>query len=412
MFLARAEATARVGIYASLRRTSVGWVWRGPATAMNHKAWIGNVGRFARAAVLLGVALQAGAQEGFIFPVGPPMPPDNHASTVVELQGGDVLAAWFGGAREGASDVVIWSARLHDGRWSTPSALVDEHGVACWNPVLFHTKDGRLWLYYKFGRSPSTWMGARRWSRDEGRTWSVTERLPEGVLGPIRAKPLVLPDGTVVSGSSVEKDVHWTVWVERSVDGGETFTKFGPIALAEALDVPDAGAIAAGKETGPPVSDAEEGVKTRLYPPGPVTVGVIQPTIVALSGTHLRLYARSKTKAARIAVADSLDAGETWTQARLMALPNPSAGIDAVRLRDGRIVMVFNDSYNKRTPLSLGVSEDGEHFRVFKTLEDGAGQFSYPAMVQAKNGDLLITYSWRRQTIKFVRVPVAAVPAR
>jgi predicted neuraminidase len=367
--------------------------------------------------VFLLSAMMAGsllAQDGFIFAPGPPAPPDNHASTVVELKGGDVLAAWFGGAREGASDVVIWSARLHGGRWSAPAELVNEHGVACWNPVLFHTQDKKLWLYYKFGKSPSTWEGARRWSSDEGRTWSPEERLPVGVLGPIRAKPLVLGDGVVVSGSSVEKDGHWTVWVERSADGGQTFTRFGPIALAEALDIPDAGAIAAGKEIGPAVSDADEGVKTRLYPPGPGTVGIIQPTIVSLGGEHLRLYARSKTKAARIAVADSMDEGKTWTQARLMELPNPSAGIEAVRLRSKakRIVLIFNNSYNKRTPLSLAISNDGEHFRVFKVLEDGAGQYSYPAMVEAANGDLLITYSWRRQTIKFVRVPAAAIPKR
>ncbi|WP_263382232.1 sialidase family protein [Granulicella arctica] len=368
-------------------------------------------------AVLLGFVLAIAvvglqAQDGFIFKPGPPAPPDNHASTVVELRNNDVLAAWFGGTKEGASDVVIWSARLHGGAWTAPAELVNEHGVACWNPVLFHTRDGRLWLYYKFGKSPSTWQGARRWSSDEGRTWSARERLPEGILGPIRAKPLVLDDGTVVSGSSVEKDGHWTVWVERSVDGGRTFTKFGPIALPETLDIPDAGALAAAKETGPAVSDADEGVKTRLYPPGPTTVGIIQPTIVSLGGEHLRLYARSKTKAARIAVADSIDNGVTWTQASFIALPNPSAGIDAVRLRNGRVILVFNNSYNKRTPLSLGVSRDGRSFHVFKTLEDGEGQYSYPAMIEAKNGDLLITYSWRRQTIKFVRVPKAEILSR
>jgi predicted neuraminidase len=73
-------------------------------------------------------------------------------------------------------------------------------------------------------------------------------------------------------------------------------------------------------------------------------------------------------------------------------------------------VLIFNNSYNRRTPLNLAVSADGEHFQVFKTLEDGPGQYSYPAIVQAANGDLLMTYSWRRQTIKFVRVPLRDLP--
>jgi predicted neuraminidase len=323
-----------------------------------------------------------------------------------------VMSAWFGGTREGAPDVAIWGSRLSRGGWSAPVELARADKVACWNPVLFHTKDGRLWLYYKFGTHPSTWAGARKWSDDEGRTWSAEERLPVGILGPIRAKPLVMADGTVVSGSSVEGDGKWRAWVERSVDGGRTFTKFGPITVPEELDVPDAGAIAASAEVAKPVSDKDEGVTTKVYPLSKTTVGIIQPTVISLGGEHLRFYARSRSRAARIAVADSMDAGKTWTQARFIDLPNPNSGIDAVRLKDGRIVLVFNNSYNTRTPLNLAVSTDGEHFRIFKTLEDGPGQYSYPAMVQAANGDLLMTYSWRRQTIKFVRLPLSEVPAK
>ena len=101
---------------------------------------------------------------------------------------------------------------------------------------------------------------------------------------------------------------------------------------------------------------------------------------------------------------------ETWTQAHFIAVPNPNSGIDAVRLRDGRIVLVFNDSFDKRTPLDLAVSNDGDHFSIFKALEDGPGEYSYPAIIQASNGDLLVTYTWRRQTIKFVRVPLESLP--
>jgi len=87
--------------------------------------------------------------------------------------------------------------------WRAPVELARADNVACWNPVLFHTNDGRLWLYYKYGVKPSTWKGARKWSGDEGRTWSAEERLPEGILGPIKDKPLVMKNGVIVSGSSV-----------------------------------------------------------------------------------------------------------------------------------------------------------------------------------------------------------------
>jgi predicted neuraminidase len=114
------------------------------------------------------------------------------------------------------------------------------------------------------------------------------------------------------------------------------------------------------------IHDARAGVDTKITPPDAKTVGVIQPTVVLLGAHHLRFYARSRTRAARIAIADSLDDGKTWTQARYIDLPNPNSGIDAVRLKDGRVVLIFNNSYNKRSPLNLAVSADGEYFNVFK----------------------------------------------
>jgi predicted neuraminidase len=287
--------------------------------------------------------------------------------------------------------------------------LARADNVACWNPVLFHTNDRRLWLYYKYGTKPSTWKGARKWSRDEGHTWSAEERLPEGILGPIKDKPLVMKNGAIVSGSSVENG-KWAAWIERSADDGESWTRFGPITIAESADVPDEGARAASAEVQGQASDADEGTQTKLYPPAKTTVGIIQPAVVWLGGHHLRFYARGHTRSARIATADSLDDGKTWGQVRFIDLPNPNSGIDAVRLKDGRVVLIFNNSFNKRTPLNLAVSGDGERFKTFMTLENGPGQYSYPAIVQASNGDLLMTYSWRRETIKFVRVALSEVP--
>jgi predicted neuraminidase len=363
---------------------------------------------------LIGARAQSGG-DGFIFePLSsgkalPGTQRDSHASTLVELKGGDLFAAWFTGSREGATDVVIRGARFSHGVWSAPVELARADNAACWNPVLFHTADGRLWLYYKYGTRPSTWAGALKWSDDEGRTWSAEERLPEGILGPIKDKPLVLSDGTIVSGSSVENE-KWTVWIERSADGGKTWTKFGPVTLPESIDVPYDGTKAVSAEAPGLGRSLDEVGQTNLYPPSKTTMGIIQPTIVQLGGRHLRFYARSQSRAARIAAADSFDAGKTWTQPHFIDLPNPNSGIDAVRLQDGRIVLVFNNSYDQRTPLNLALSRDGEHFRIFKTLEDGPGEYSYPAIIEAKNGDLLLTYSWRRETIRFVRLPLSVVP--
>jgi predicted neuraminidase len=313
-----------------------------------------------------------------------------HASTLVELRGGDVLAAWFGGSAEGKSDVAIWGARRHAGAWTAPFLLAREPKIASWNPVLFHSRDGRLWLYYKFGPVVREWTGARRYSDDEGKTWSKPEHLPAGLLGPIKDKPLVLGDGVIVSGSSVESYSSWAAWIERSTDNGRTWKTIGPITL-QTTGV--AGVT-------PPASDGKE-----------VVTGIIQPAVVSLGGRHLRLYARPSTSIGRICVADSMDEGLTWTAARPIDVPNPNSGIDAVGLRDGRVVLIYNDTSSGRSPLNLAVSRDGEHFTRFLTLESEPGaEFSYPAIIQAKSGDLEMTYTWKRQRIRFASLPLADVP--
>ncbi|CAN5535390.1 exo-alpha-sialidase [soil metagenome] len=348
----------------------------------------------------LPVVAQTKVVKEAIFAPGSVSFPSSHASTVVELKGGELLSAWFGGTGEGKPDVAIWGARKSAAGWSAPVELAREPDVPCWNPVLFHTRDGVLWLYYKFGPTPATWTAARKFSSDEGRTWSAADYIPAGLVGPVRAKPLVLDDGTIVSGSSVEAYRSWAVWVERSTDGGKTWVKTGPI-------VPPTENAKAELSRGPaPVLPGSTKPKDSA-----VTRGIIQPSVVSLGGKHLRLYARSTPLTQRVVVSDSYDAGVTWTPGRTLDVPNPNSGLDAVALRDGRVVMIYNNTPTGRTPLNLAVSTDGEHFRMFYTLEDTPeGEFSYPAIIQAANGDLEMTYTWQRKTIEHVHFPLAEVP--
>lgn len=337
----------------------------------------------------------------FIFAPGSTSFPSSHASTIVELKGGDLMAAWFGGTHERAPDVAIWGSRYVHGVWTKPVELEREKDMPSWNPVLFHAKDGRLWLYYKVGPSPGNWSARRAYSTDEGVTWSKPEQLPAGLLGPIRAKPLVQADGTIVSGTSFEAYKTWAAWIERSRDGGKSWAKIGPITISAAVDEAEPPA--------PPPAAGSPGLAARDKGPRK-TVGIIQPSVISMGGKHLRLYARSQTLASKIAVADSYDDGLTWTQARFIDLPNNNSGIDAVALKDGRIVLIFNDTTRGRSPLNLAVSRDGTHFHIFATLEDAVGEFSYPAMIQDSHGDLEITYTWNRKTIKYVHLPLTEVP--
>lgn len=329
-----------------------------------------------------------------IFPVGSTSFPSSHASTIVELKDGNLLAAWFGGAGEGKPDVAIWSARYTAQGWSRPIELAREPNIPCWNPVLFHTRDGKLWLYYKFGPNPSEWTAARRFSTNEGLTWSPAEDLPAGIIGPVRAKPLVLSDdkpnggseSTIVSGSSIESYRSWAAWIERGTNNGASWSKIGPLVPAF-----PAGAF-------PPPANG--------FP----NFGIIQPSVVALSPKHLRLYARATEQIHQICIADSYDAGLTWSQPHPIDLPNPNSGIDAVALHDGRVVLIYNDTTHGRSPLNLAVSTDGEHFHNFATLESEPGEFSYPAIIQTRRGDLEITYTWNRKSIRHAHVSLNEVP--
>jgi predicted neuraminidase len=350
-------------------------------------------------ALLMGAAAHAEPSGELIFQPGTVPFASSHASTIVELKNGDLLAAWFGGTAEGKPDVAIWSARRTSGAWSAPVELAREPSVPCWNPVLFHTGEGRLWLYYKFGPSPETWVAARKYSFDEGQTWSAAEHLPAGLLGPIRAKPLVLRDGTIVAGSSIEAYQSWAAWIERSTDGGKTWAKIGPIVPQRSGYGAEAPQQTTGSTQTPPAAALP-----------PANFGIIQPSVVQLGDKHLRFYARSTQNIGRVMTSDSTDDGVTWSAPKPLDVPNPNSGIDSVVLQDGRVVLIYNNTTTGRTPLNLAVSTDGQHFRMFYTLEDQPGEYSYPAMIQVKGGDLEITYTWQRKSIRHVHFPLADVP--
>ena len=298
-----------------------------------------------------------------------------HASSLVELADGGFLVVWFGGTRESADDVAIWSAhRSGTGVWSAPRLVAKVEESAHWNPVIFRAGDGRVHLWFKVGPKIPTWRTYTAISDDGGESWSApTPLVPgdEGGRGPVKNKPILLSDGAWLAGASLETATHWDAFVDRSEDGGTTWQRTPLISL-------DRGQCA-GK-------------------------GVIQPTLWESVPGQVHMLLRST--GGRVCRSDSTDRGRTWSEIVPIDLPNNNSGLDVARLADGRLALICNPVESReRTPLSLLFSADnGQSWPERIDLETEPGEYSYPAIIPTADGGLAVSYTWRRERIAWAKV--------
>jgi predicted neuraminidase len=302
----------------------------------------------------------------FIYQPGDVLFPSCHASTIIE-NGNGLLAAWFGGTAERNPDVGIWVSNFQNGKWTKPVEVVN--GIQykgkrypCWNPVLYNTGKSIL-LFYKVGPSPSTWWGEMMTSADQGKTWSTPRRLPEDIYGPVKNKPVLLQNGELLCPSSTESD-GWRVHMEITADNGISWERTAVL---------------------------NEKIK-----------GAIQPTVLLHPGGKLQMLCRST--GGFILSSFSEDSGRTWSELTTTALPNPNSGIDAVTLKDGKQLVVYNHIAKGRNVLNVAVSEDSKEWKAAVLLENDVKgtEFSYPAVIQTSDGLVHITYTWNRKQIKHV----------
>lgn len=311
--------------------------------------------------------------------------PECHSSSLVETPSG-LLVTFFAGTHENNPDVGIRTSRLVDGEWSWPEEVAD--GVEndtlrypTWNPVLFQPKEGPLYLFYKVGPDPTTWWGMLKTSDDDGVTWSEAIKLGHDgkighLLGPVKNKPIQLENGTIINPSSTEikdedGDVKWMVHFEISKDNGKTWEVVGPI---------------------------NDGIE----------FDAIQPSVLTYPDGKLQVLCRTRQDV--IVESWSEDNGETWSKVSATSLPNPNSGTDAVTLKDGRQLLIYNhttkkgEEPNNRNMLNLAISDDGKNWKPVMTLESKPAKsgYSYPAIIQTSDGLVHATYTYMRESVKHV----------
>jgi len=308
--------------------------------------------------------------------------PRCHCSTLVECPNGDLLVAFYAGEDEALPDVAVVSVRKRAGAdtWDPVTIIADTPGKPEGNPVLFADPSGKLWLFYGTMHGPVRGNGQGvswatvdqkyKTSTDNGYTWSEDVMLREEWGYVFRNKPIVLSNGDFILGTGAGRGQSRFLISE---DAGETWFYSAPVAGVA--------------NTHPTLIERTDGSLFALLRP---------------AGTS------GPDRKPRIARTQSFDKGRTWTDAVYTDLPNHGAAFDMVKLQDGRVVLVFNNSEVDRTVLTLALSEDeGETWPYMRDLETPPGTYEYPAIIQDRAGVLHVTYSvgpelWNRDHIKHV----------
>lgn len=294
-----------------------------------------------------------------------------HPASITELANGDLYISYYGGEKEYSDATAVYGARLIKGQkvWTEPQVIADTPFQGDGNPVVWQAPDGVVWLFYvvRFGE---TWSHARvkgKISTDGAVTWSDSFMLTleEGTMA--RGKPIVLNDGDYLL------PMYFEAGGDKEMLAPETasyFLRFDP--------------------------ETEKWTETnRIKSPN----GNLQPQVVQLTDNHLVTWMRRgggygpETKG-YILKSESHDGGRTWSDAVDTELPNPNAAVDALKLKSGKVLLVYNNHMYNRSPLTVSISEDGgKTWPYSRDIAGGAMDLAYPYAIETADGKIHIIYT-------------------
>lgn len=308
--------------------------------------------------------------------------PRVHSATATSTIDGSLLAAWYGGTREGARDVQIYMSTFQrvSKTWEKPRAIIGvdsaERDLSRYikklgNPVLLTHPNGEIWLFY-VSVSAGGWSGSQvnlARSKDGGETWTTTNRFVTSpffnVSTLVKGRPFIYEDGTI--GLPVYHELAG---------------KF-----AEILRIDTQG---------------------KLLEKNRISWGrqAIQPEIVSLGSGKLKAYLRDVSSTLRIWVTSSNDFGRSWERLTPMDIPNPDSAVAAINTYNNRTVLVVNDLEAGRHRLSLYTKIDQGAWKRIKIIESAlptsGERYAYPYLTRDSDGMIHLFYTWNRKGIRHV----------
>lgn len=318
----------------------------------------------------------------------------SHAANLVKLNNGDLLCFWFSGTAEGESNVAILESRLAKGseRWSKPVEIDHQDGRSFQNPVAFQVPSGRLLLLHTSqpaGQGQSNAEVLYLTSDDAGKSWTTPRPLFQNPGSFIRQPPIVL------SESAWMLPMYYTPG--RSITDGAELDY-------SAVEITD---------------DADKHWKECRIPQ---SNGLVQQSIVRLKRKNGYFLGLFRSRYADFIYQSTSRNGCDWTVPAPTHLPNNNSSIQSAMLRDGALVVAFNNSSagitrdeprtSARKPLSIALSEDGgATWPWVRDIEaggvqgdkDASEEYSYPSLLQDAEEKIIVAYTFRRETIKIVR---------
>jgi predicted neuraminidase len=310
--------------------------------------------------------------------IGPEFPGKyKHPATIEELANGDLYIAYYGGDGEYAEQTACYGMRRKKGetKWSAPQVIADTPFHSDGNAVIWQAPDGLVWLFYvcRFGDTWSTSRIKGKISRDGANTWSDSfmVALEEGMM--VRGRPIVLADGDYLLPV-----YHETGFDQEKVGADSTslFLRFNP-------------------------KTKKWTESSRIHS----RMGNIQPAVAQIDDKRLIAYCRrgggyEPIKDGYVVRSESHDGGHTWSEGQDSQFPNPNAAVDFLRLQNGHLLLVFNDSMDDRTPLTVAISTDTDKTYPYRrNIATGKDSFGYPYVIQGKDGKIHLVYTSQARSV-------------